>query len=331
MKISDLLDVIEDDTVPIREKDIIASERIKEVTMSKINADMASNSTTGKKLRKGAIAAIIAAACLTLSVTAFAAGIMGRLINWQGDTIGEAQQPLETALPSAAGGYTERQERAQSILDSADKDVLVLVKYTDENGVTDIRSNERTRAFASADELSKALTDAGSELQVFDAPAGYEFMSAQVTYDCAAGYEYTLVSAETDDSGFTVEKYTVPDEGNILSGYMIEYQAPDGNRLYFDGKLTDGEVSFITEDDKIVKNISVEGMDSALLFEQRDGGSVAAATIEMSKDLPSPVAYVSRAVLTGAQPTGGDVFSKAWYSIHASGLDADTLLEILAF
>ncbi|MGM9615402.1 MAG: hypothetical protein ACI3W7_07740 [Oscillospiraceae bacterium] len=330
MKISDLLDVIEDDSVSIRENEIIAPERIKEVTMSKIHADMATNRTVGKKLRKGAIA--IAAACLTLSVTAFAAGMMGRLINWQGNTIGGVQQPLETEKPIVSEEYAAGREHIQSILDSSSNDVLVLVKYTDENGVTDIRSNDRTREFSSADELSKALSDAGSELRVFDAPAGYEFISAQVTYDCAAGYEYTLVSAETDVNGFTVEKYTIPDEGNILSGYVVEYQDSDGNRLYIDGRLSDGDASFITDEDETVKSISVEGIDSALIFEQRDGGSVAAATIEMSKALTSPVAYVSKAALTGAQPTeGGDVFSKAWYSIHASGLDADMLFEILAF
>ena len=35
MKISDLLDLIEDDSVPIREKDIIASEQILEAAMTK--------------------------------------------------------------------------------------------------------------------------------------------------------------------------------------------------------------------------------------------------------------------------------------------------------
>ena len=50
MKISDLLDVIEDDTVPIREKNIIASERIMEVTMAKINTDASNNGAAKKKV-----------------------------------------------------------------------------------------------------------------------------------------------------------------------------------------------------------------------------------------------------------------------------------------
>lgn len=335
MKISDLLDVIEDDTVPIREKDIIASARIMEVTMKKINIGAASAEEKGtmKKVRPVYRTALIAAVAAALLIgTAYAAGSIGRIVNWQGETVGEAEQLLATPLPSIAPDEVERQGRIGSILGDAGSDELVIVKYTDENGVTDIKRNALTETFSSAEELRAALSDNGSELEVFDAPAGYEFFSAQVAYDCAAGYEYALISEETDDSGLLVEKYALPEEGRFISGYMIDYRDPNGNSLFLTGKLLGEEVEFSVGETTTVKRITVTGMDAALVMEQSDGSGVAAPSLEMSKTLTVPVAYVNKAVLTGAHPTdGGDIFSKVWYSFHASGIDADTLLEILTF
>lgn len=326
MKISDLLDIIEDDTVPIQEKNIIASERIMEVTMAKINTGASNNGAAKKKLSKGAITAIIVAACLAVSVTAFATGLVSRVVNWQGETVGEVEEVSVTPLPSDSEEMN-RFERAQSILDEAGSSELTLVKYTDENGVTDTKSSEPTRTFSSVEELSTALADQDSELQVFAAPAGYEFYSAQVTYDCAAGYEYTLISTETDDSGLTVEKYALPDEGAIISGYMIDYRNSNGESLLITGELIDSDVEFVVGENQTVEKITVNGMDSAIIIEQTDGTDV-----HMSKTLSSPVAYVSRTALTGAHSTdGGDNFSKIWYSVYASGLDADNLMEILNF
>ncbi len=52
----------------------------------------------------------------------------------------------------------------------------------------------------------------------------------------------------------------------------------------------------------------------------------------MSKALSDPIAYVNRALLSGAHPTKeGDVFNKAWYSVYAYGLDADALMETMDF
>ena len=330
MKISDLLDVIEDDTVPIREKDIIASERIMEVTMAKINTIVSDNGTTRKKLGKGAIAAIVAAACLALSVTAFATGLVSRVVNWQGETIGEVEEVSMTPPPP---GSTEldRFERTQSILDEAGIAELTLVKYTDENGATDTKSTGLTRNFSSVEELSAALSANDSELQVFDVPAGYAFHSAQVTYDCAAGYEYTLVSRETDDSGLTVETYSIPSEGIIISSYMIDYRDADGKTLFITGNLISTDVEFSVDENKTVETATINGMDSALIFEQTDVYGIVSASLEMSKTLSSPIPYVEKALLSGAHPTDDDVFKKIWYSVNAYGVDANALQEILAF
>ena len=329
MKISDLLDVIEDDTVPIREKDIIASARIMEVTMAKINTAASNDGNARKKLGKGAIAAIVAAACLALSVTAFATGLVSRVVNWQGETIGEVEE-VSVTPPPPGSAEVNRFERTQSILDEAGSAELTLVKYTDENGVTDIKSTGLTQDFSSVEELSAALSN-GSELQVFDAPAGYAFHSAQVTYDCAAGYEYTLVSRETDDSGLTVEKYSIPNEGIIISSYMIDYRDANGKSLFIAGNLISTDVEFSVDENKTVEKVTVDGMDSALIFEQTDVYGIVSASLEMSKTLSSPIPYMEKALLSGAHPTDDDVFKKIWYSVHAYGVDAAALMEMLEF
>ena len=113
---------------------------------------------------------------------------------------------------------------------------------------------------------------------------------------------------------------------------MIDYRDTDGDSVCLMGRLVDTDVEFVVGENKTVDNIFVDGMDSALVFEETDGADVIAASLEMSKSLSAPIAYVSRAALTGAHPTdGSDVFSKVWYSVYASGLDADTLMEILNF
>ena len=328
MKISDLLDVIEDDTVPIREKDIIASARIMEVTMAKIHTAASNSGNARKKLSKGVIAAIIAAACLALSVTAFATGLVSRVVNWQGETIGEVEEISVTPSPGSA--EVDHFERTQSILGEANSAQLTLIKYTDENGVTDTKSTGLTQDYTSVEELREALSN-GSELQVFDAPAGYAFHSAQVTYDCAAGYEYTLVSRETDDSGLTVEKYSIPNEGIIISSYMIDYRDANGKSLFITGNLISTDVEFSVDENKTVEKVTVDGMDSALIFEQTDVYGIVSVSLEMSKTLSSPIPYMEKALLSGAHPTDDDVFQKIWYSVHAYGVDAAALMEMLEF
>ena len=81
MKISDLLDLIEDDSVPIREKDIIASERIMEAAMNKIRTEK-EKTPVRKGMRRGTALVVIAAALLALSVTALATGLLDRVVGW---------------------------------------------------------------------------------------------------------------------------------------------------------------------------------------------------------------------------------------------------------
>ncbi len=323
MKISDLLDVIEDDTVPIQEKNIVSSERIMELTLAKIHADTDNNGTDRKKLSKGAIAAIVVAACLALSVTAFATGLVSRVVNWQGEMIGEVEEVSVTPPPICE--EMERIERTQSILDEANCVELIIVKYTDENGVTGTKSSGLSRTLWSIEELEAALSDKGSELQLFTAPAGYELRSAKVMYDCAEGYEYTLISSETDDSGLTVKKYVLPRVGAVVSGYLIDYRDAEGASLFIMGRLLSSDVEFTIDEDETVRSIPVDGMDSALLVEQTDG--TGPVTLEMAKALAVPIPYVEKAILSGAFPTEDDIFKKAWYSVNTDSMDADALLE----
>lgn len=74
MRISDMMDAIEDDTVPIMEKEIIASERIMEATMAKIHVKKEKHYSLKKRLVSVALAAVL---ILALGVTAYA------IYNWR--------------------------------------------------------------------------------------------------------------------------------------------------------------------------------------------------------------------------------------------------------
>ena len=79
MRISDLLDVIEDDTVEIEEKELTAPERIAELTLQRLHAESAE-----KRRRSGRIGLIvlIAAVLAALSVTAYVSST-GRGRRWK--------------------------------------------------------------------------------------------------------------------------------------------------------------------------------------------------------------------------------------------------------
>ena len=325
MRISDLLDVMEDDTVPVREKEIIASGRIMEVTMAKINAEIENNNTT-KKLSRGAIAAIAAAACLLLTVTAFATGFMNRMVNWQGDQV-DVAVPMPTPIPTEnAGAFRER----DAALDEAINEALdheqgrdFVVARTEGHA----SAPQRIETLQSVDKLKDLLArdDSGLDLP-FSVPEGYTFLTGYVSYDLAEGYAYELVSSETKDSGVVVERYTAPEEGDFVSGYMLLFANAAGDELMFAGDLMEesAHMAFGYEETDTVTKIKVKNMDDALMITRASN-----TRLYMRKALAKPISYVDPLIAVDGPYDIATEFDGIVYKVDSDVLDGNALLALL--
>lgn len=330
MKISDLLDVIEDDTVPIREKSIIASERIMEVTMRKIHTDTDTNVTAGRKRRRGAVALLIAAVVLALSATAYASGLFSRLVNWQGQTAETETEPMATVPPDAVMYGDEARDAAiASLLEQRGDRELMIVR---DGGRAS--SAERIAPLASVEELAELLMREDSALTLpVTVPEGYTLVTGRVSYESAPGYGYTLEAKETREDGLTVERYSAPPEGDFISGYTLEWENEAGELIYLQAHMMEDaeNTEFGVWGDNAVYRLTVDGMDDALGI-QGEGSS----TVWLRQRLASPVLCESRMAMLLREPdidiprpfpdeTARDII----YKLCAQGLSVDELQAML--
>ena len=280
-----------------------------------------------RPVRRRVFAPVLAAAlALILGSAALAAGTLGRVINWQGETIGAMAEPEGTPLPAEL--ETARQERREAILMAAicEENELIAVRYADAAG-WESRTNGLEKTVHSMEELEALLSEQEAPLKLpVNIPAGYELTQARVSYDCAEGYAYELVSAEEDMYGLTVERYEVPREGLIISGYDLDYRDEEGGVLYVSGMLFDEgmDSQLVMDESQTVQTADVEGMDDVLVAE-----SAKEASLYVRQELAEPVSYTSRNLLFGAHPTeGGDRFGEIHYMASANALGAKQLITL---
>ena len=328
MKISDLLDVIEDDTVPIREKNIIASERIMEVTMAKIHMDEDYSGSAKKKFGKGTIALLIAAAVLALSVTAYASGLFSRLVNWQGQTLETETEPMATMPPDAEMiGDEARDAVINSILEQREDRELIIVRHDGSAS-----STERTAPLTSIEELSELLTKESSTLTVpITIPEDYTLVMGRVCFESAQGYGYTLTSKETREDGLVVEHYSAPVEGDFISGYTLEWENTAGQRISLQAVMMNdaGDTGFGVWGESKVVDLSAAGMDDALAIEGEQS-----STAWLRQVLDPPVFCESTfAVMDDTAIDADDdpfsTFTDVIYKIYAQGKTVDEIQAML--
>ena len=331
MRISDLMDAIQDDTVPVRERDVAASERIKEVTMAKLHAN---NLETNKKKRlgKSSAAAIIAAAVvLALAGTALAAGHFWHHVNWDGEEIWEPE-PMATVPPDALEEddpeIRATEEEIGEILSQAGDRELVVARWND--GSCEAASRREDIASPEALEALLAQEDTGIYVPFAIPEDDYEFTGGYVCYQLAEGFQYTLVSTEERD-GYTIERYTAPAEGDFIGAYTLTYAAADGNELYVYAQLQgDAETAFGHEDGARVEALTVDGMDNALLLEGTNY-----AEVFLRQTLAEPIPYTSIFNImvkdsNGPEDGPEDQYIQAVYELHSTAPDGDALAAMIA-
>ena len=323
MKISYLHDLIEDDSVPVREKEIIASEQILEATMMKVRAE--DNIPERKGMRRGTALVIIAAALLALSVTTFATGLFDRIVRWDGT---QAEEPSATPIPSATSETSVFEEAEHQAISEALAQnqgcQLIIARYGDRAG-----STERIEILASVDELKDLLGKKNSPLVIpFSMPDGYAFSGGSVSYELEAGFSYELVSSETKDGGLVVERYDAPEEGDFISGYALVFANAAGDELVMSGRLSENSENAVfgyMDGDKVNK-VDMKGMDDALVIEYPEYTAVF-----MRKALENPVSYVFPLKMLREDDDSANEFDGIMYRITSIACDGNEILSLLVF
>lgn len=324
MRISDLLDVLGDDTVPVTEReDADLSERIADLTLQKVRGAEA-EAEKGKRGRSrgGVVLALIAAALAALSVTAYASGLLGRLVDWRGQTVETPVDPLATVPPDAAlYGDEARDALIAGLLAQREGRELVIVR---DGG--SVFCSGRTVPVTSPEALEAMLAGENSPLTVpLTVPAGYALTSGGVSYESARGYGYTLESLETREDGLVVERYSAPPEGDFISGYWLEWENDAGERLFLTGNMWPGAAAmdFGVPEGSDVFPLTVTGMDDALGVQ--DEGY---ATLTLRRGLASPVPFAPSDPLEEGGRGFLFEYTDILYQIHAAGLTVAQLLAM---
>ena len=286
MKISDLLDLIEDDSVSLREREITASQRIEEVTMKKLHTEENYFPVTKKKASKGVSLFILAAALLALSATALASGLLEHVVRWDATTMEEpSATPMPTDFPMNAV-FDEAQEQAMgdALAQNQGRD-LVIASFGDRAGTI-----ARMEKLSSPEELNVLLEEMNSVLTVpIQAPEGFTFSQGSVSYELAEGYDYVLKDTQEQEGGLVVARYTAPEEGDFISAYTLRYVNAAGKEFSLSARLEENSESagFGIRDGDRVQKLDVKDMDNALLIEYPEY-----RVVFLRKALSSPISYV---------------------------------------
>ena len=323
MKISDFLDPIEDDSVPIREKDIIASERIMEATMTKIRAEK-DNHPVKKGMRRGTAMVIIAAVLLALSVTAFATGLIDRIVRWDGTQVEEpSATPIPTTVPETSQiEETEAQAISEALVQNQGRE-LIIARFGEKAG-----SIDRIEVLASVDQLKVLIEETDSPFIIpLSIPQGYSFSRGSVAYQLAAGYSYALKSSETQDNGLVVERYDAPEEGDFICGFTLIFANTTGNELVVSGRLSENSESagFGYMDGDKVNKVDVKEMDDALMIEYPEY-----TALFMRKALEKPISDVFPLGMIREEDDPVNEFDGIIYRVTSTAIVGDKILAFLA-
>lgn len=313
-KISELFDLDDEIVVGTGIGNELDPEEIREMTMKKIRAD---KTEKRKKLSRGAIAAIVAVACLALCGAAYAAGLFTRSFNWKGEVTGSSGPTEMTQDEMIEVRSQADAETLRNILDDRADRELVIVH---DGGSSDF--SHRSEQVGSIDELRAKLEAENSPFAVpFEIPSGYVLADGFVSYDSTGGY--ALVSTETRPDGLVVERYAAPEENDFISFFRLDYENEAGETLFIFARLSPGaayEFSALSGD--AAEALAVDGMDEALLL--AGGGS---ATLHMLRYLDAPIDYVDPAEVAGGYDT--DPYTEAYYYLYASSMDGEALTGML--
>lgn len=317
--ISDIFDYGDEIVIAEEINGMFDPNEIKELTMEKIRNDGIENNKSGKRLRTGLVAAIVAAACIALCGVGYAAGLFRQDYNWRGEKVG-APRPVETMVPQdkviELDSFADVKTIQALLDDRADRELIIVHDAEAEH------FSQRSEAVTSIEQLREKLAAERSLLHVpYEVPAEYVLTNGVVCYDSVGGY--TLVSSETRPEGLIVDRYAAPVENDFISYYRLDYENTAGERIFIFARLSEESAyGFSSLNGENVEAVSAAGMDEALL--QWDADS---ATLSMLQYLDEPVFFEEVFMLTG--DGDADPFTEVYYHCSATGVDGEGLMQMV--
>lgn len=200
LKISDMMDYVENIPVDIREKDIASIERIKEATMKKIQDTKTSPYTrTARKFSKAVIVAAVMAATLCVTVAAAAVIKWGGFAFTDGMSDADKQAFIENASVLHAGEYEDGNGYTH-YLDENGNEIMVL---SPKEAATYERNKQATKvqAVRESTDLVDVSTMPLMPIKVTELPVGNDGQFAE----CALGNGSLILLHPAEKNGFDLK------------------------------------------------------------------------------------------------------------------------------
>jgi len=205
---------------------------------------------------------------LLMGVTALAVGVWGD-VNWLGEAIPHesvSPPPEPTPAPENLPLHDEHLELINQIFDSRNSRELVVV-YDSEHSAS---SAPRRQILHSLDEFNSFMDSMPNLPVPNNIPEGYAFEACELFFDCLPDGEFLLTSQEEIMEGIQVEKYSVNEALDFISGYDLQlrnlHNAEDYISIYVKlNPLSDiTDHSFGVNADQSAQVLTVDGMDNAI-------------------------------------------------------------------
>ena len=318
VKISDLLDGMYAPDIGLKQTAAVSPDRIKEIAMKKIHTNQTIPFESRKRMSRGVIAAIVAAACLALCGAGYAAGLFRQQYNWKGEAVG-APRPVETVIPQdKVIGIKSDTQAIQAIYNErADRELIAI------QDAAGYHFSQRSESVSSMEELKEKLSAENSPIQVpYEISEGYVLTSGFVAYETTNGYK--LNSSEVRSDGLVVERYSAPPENDFISYYRLDYENEAGDRIFIFAQMSqESAYGFSAMSGESVESITIAGMDEALLHK-----SAARTALSMLQYLDQPVSYVD-IFTTHDDESESDPFTEIYYYFDATNVDGEGLMQMV--
>ena len=284
------------------------------------------------KMKKVSHTAVIIAAVMLLAMaTALAAGLGGR-VNWLGEVQHPSEAPIHTSpmptvVPLTGADPNQIDPTLRALLEQASDRELIAISTARRS----IWSN-RIQRIAAREEFD-ALMDASPDFPLpVRIPEGYVFEKGYVQYGCLPRGEYILSSQTVHPEGFTVSRYSVDRDMDLVTAYDLTFRTEDEkDRLFIHAFMAASgdphQYEFIITEGQTARAVQVKGMDNALIIDSGDTGFVTRDLV-MRKKMSAPQESL-QFTGTGTTPVT-ETYEEYQIDIGATGLSESELTAIFA-
>lgn len=281
-----------------------------------------------KRFAKTFVIAMLAVLCMS-TVALAGGGLLGGTVNWLGEVTPDENVPA--VMPTMAPDMTaDVEDLNEDVLDQLTEDGTMLMvsrQLPDGTRMPEL-STRMMRTAESMDEFLALLGENEELLLPNFIPEGYEFVRAEVYYECRADGEWKFVDRKVLNVGYIAERYTLDTKDEIISGYDLMFRDSSENYHYLSIHAMLSQRQNVEEQTfgflagQSVAKAQVPGMDYALAIT-----SDTMCRLSMLRDMKQPIEY-----LRFLEPdwTEQETFEQLDLSVSAPQLDVNMLIRMFA-